>query len=389
MDSAPNPLARGRDRLFAVRRRLERRGGALRRGRESRRRGAQSSEADGSVRALLADLALREQMEDSAALAARLRAPSRRAGRASPAPAPVRRLPRPAPGRNAGGAVRGRLHQQCRRRGAAARPSEGRAPLVLALAQAIEADVAARAAALIERLSPRRSKPLDGRADAWTVPFRTCRIPDLVALQPARSRRGSTPGSSASWVRRLAWAGGRRRSCLFARGLAVISPPACRAPRSCSPTSRRCRPTSAAMTAIRSRPSPASGGSSSPMTNIRRWSSTPSSRPRTRPSSAMAGSTIPGLVGAVFDYTTQVGQRRPRQGRLDHHPAGRQISAAGRRVFGQPQDPRGDPRLPARGSTLTQAADPRALPQLRSSSAATPMACRRRAAPISTRTSPT
>ena len=42
------------------------------------------------------------------------------------------------------------------------------------------------------------------------------------------------------------------------------------------------------------------------------------------------GLDYPGLVGAVFDYTPKsvTGGRAP--GRLDHHPAGREISAAGR-----------------------------------------------------------
>ena len=66
------------------------------------------------------------------------------------------------------------------------------------------------------------------------------------------------------------------------------------------------------------------------------------------------GLDYPGLSARCSTMPRKVGHRRARQGRLDHHPAGRQISAAGRRICGQPQDPRGDPRLPARGSTLTK-----------------------------------
>ena len=55
-------------------------------------------------------------------------------------------------------------------------------------------------------------------------------------------------------------------------------------------------------------------------------------------------------------------RRRPRQGRVDDHPAGRQISAEGFELQHRPQGPRGDPRLPPRIDP-EQAADPRALPQ--------------------------
>ena len=122
----------------------------------------------------------------------------------------------------------------------------------------------------------------------------------ILTLPASRPRRlqPSRPSARRSLVRAAngsaggAWAG-RRRLLARRRSSSSVSPPACRARKSCSPTSRRCRPTCAAMTAIRSRPSPANGVSNWPLTNIRRWSSTPSFRPRTRPSSAMAGSTIP------------------------------------------------------------------------------------------------
>ena len=55
--------------------------------------------------------------------------------------------------------------------------------------------------------------------------------------------------------------------------------------------------------------------------------------------------------------------RRAGARRLDHHPAGRQVSAAGQQLQSGPQDPGNDPRLPA-GIDADQGADPRALPQL-------------------------
>ena len=99
------------------------------------------------------------------------------------------------------------------------------------------------------------------------------------------------------------------------------------------------------------------------------------------------GIDYPGLVGAVFDYTTKIGQRRPRQGRLDHHPAGRQDICFRTTSYSVSRKIREAILAFRLEIDADQAADPRALPQLRSSSAATPMACRPRAAPISTRTS--
>ena len=54
---------------------------------------------------------------------------------------------------------------------------------------------------------------------------------------------------------------------------------------------------------------------------------------------------------------------RARGGRVDDHPAGREISASGQQLQRRAQGARGDPRLPARGHAQ-QGADPRALPQL-------------------------
>ena len=99
------------------------------------------------------------------------------------------------------------------------------------------------------------------------------------------------------------------------------------------------------------------------------------------------GIDYPGLVGAVFDFTTKTATGGGRaQGRLDHHPAGREISASGQQLFDRPQGARGDPRLPAR-IHAEQAADPRALPQLHLPRPKRLWRSRPRAAPISTRTS--
>ena len=213
-------------------------------------------------------------------------------------------------------------------------------------------------------------------------------LPDLVAFNAARPRRASTRGSSAAGCAAGPGRWWRPMSCSCAC-VAVISRPACRVRKSCSPTSRRCRPTCAAMTAIRSRPSPASGASSWPIDEYPPLVVNAFISAEDKTFFSHGGLDYPGLVGAVFDYTPQVGQRRARRGRLDDHPAGRQVSASGRRIFDHPQDPRGDPRLPARGSTLTQAADPRALPQPDLPRPQRLWRAGRERAPISTRTSPT
>ena len=75
------------------------------------------------------------------------------------------------------------------------------------------------------------------------------------------------------------------------------------------------------------------------------------------------GIDYPGLGQAVFNYVLHVGRGGRVPGRLDHHPAGGEISAEGFELQCRAQDPRGDPRVQARVD-LVQAADPRALPQL-------------------------
>jgi len=95
------------------------------------------------VRALLADVALREQMEDSAGLAERML--QRAAGRVELRPRPhqfaafhvLRRAETPAVLVEAGYISNADDEAKLMTR-------DGRAPLVLALAQAIEADLAAR-----------------------------------------------------------------------------------------------------------------------------------------------------------------------------------------------------------------------------------------------------
>ena len=125
MDSAPNPLARGATRLFAVRRRLGRGGRATGRVRECG--GGRGDRSDGSV----AGDALRPR---DAGADERVGGPCRAAGQKSAGRFELRPNPHrfaafhvlrraEAPGR----AVRGRLHQQCRRRSCcSARPSSAR-----------------------------------------------------------------------------------------------------------------------------------------------------------------------------------------------------------------------------------------------------------------------
>ena len=132
----------------------------------------------------------------------------------------------------------------------------------------------------------------------------------------------------------------------------------------CSPISPRFRPTFAAMTATRSRPSPASAGSSCPMTNI-----PPMRRPRLH---LGRGQDLlqawrhrlsrPGRRGLRF-HDQDGDRRRTRKGRLDDHAAGRKIPAPGQQLLDRPQGARSDPRFPA-GIDAQQGADPRTLPQL-------------------------
>ena len=144
MDSAPNPLAHGAT-VYSLSDVASSAEAANFAAAENAAGGALSSEADGSVRALLADVALREQMESSAGLATRM--VRRAAGHVALRPRAhqfaafhvLRRAETPAVLVEAG--YISNLDDE-----AMLRTKEGRAPLVLVLAQAIEADLAMRAA---------------------------------------------------------------------------------------------------------------------------------------------------------------------------------------------------------------------------------------------------
>ena len=142
MDSAPNPLARGVT-IYSLSDVASSAEAARLAAAENRAGAALSSEGDSSVRAILADLALRDQMEDSAAFASRL---VRRAA------GPVMLRPRPhqfadfhvlrraeTPAILVEGGYISNVDDE-----AMLSTSQGRAPLVRALAQTIEADIAAR-----------------------------------------------------------------------------------------------------------------------------------------------------------------------------------------------------------------------------------------------------
>lgn len=143
MDSAPNPNASGAT-VYSLSDVASSEEAARFAKAENEADGALSSEADDDVRALLSDVALREQMEDSAALAERA---VRQIGYSNAALRPrphqfaafhvLRRAETPAVLFEAG---------YISNAGDEARlmTKEGRAPLVLALAQAIEADIATR-----------------------------------------------------------------------------------------------------------------------------------------------------------------------------------------------------------------------------------------------------
>ncbi len=142
MDSAPNPLATGAT-VYSLSDVASSAEAARFAAAENASDGALSSEPDGSVRALLADVALREQMEASAGLAERL---LRRAqGRLELRPRPhqfaafhvLRRAETPAVLVEAGYISNADDEARLKTR-------EGRAPLVLALAQSVEADLATR-----------------------------------------------------------------------------------------------------------------------------------------------------------------------------------------------------------------------------------------------------
>ena len=142
MDSAPNPLARGAT-VYSLSDVASSAEAARFAQSENGSDGALSSEADDSVRALLADVALREQMEASAGLAERLL--RRASGHLELRPRPhqfaafhvLRRAETPAVLIEAG--YISNADDEAR-----LMTKEGRAPLVLALAQAVEGDLAAR-----------------------------------------------------------------------------------------------------------------------------------------------------------------------------------------------------------------------------------------------------
>ena len=75
------------------------------------------------------------------------------------------------------------------------------------------------------------------------------------------------------------------------------------------------------------------------------------------------GIDYPGLIGAVFDFTTKTvdGGGRARGGSTITQQVAKYLLQDSE-LCDRPQDPRGDPRLPAR-IHAQQAADPRALPQ--------------------------
>ena len=142
LDHAPNELARGVT-VYSLSDVASNAEAARFAQAENRAGGAFAGESDGSVRALLSDLSLRVQMEDSAALAQRI--VRRAAGPVLLRPRPhqfasfhvLRRAATPAVLVEAGYISNVDDEAQL-----ASTP--GRAPLVLALAQAIEADMAVR-----------------------------------------------------------------------------------------------------------------------------------------------------------------------------------------------------------------------------------------------------
>lgn len=142
MDHAPNPLARGAT-IYSLADVASDPEAARFAAKENRAGGPVSTEPDGSVRALLSDLALRNRMEDSAAFAQRV--VRRAAGPVLLRPRPhqfaafhvLRRAATPAVLVEAG--YISNVDDE-----ALLITPAGRAPLVRALAQAIEADMATR-----------------------------------------------------------------------------------------------------------------------------------------------------------------------------------------------------------------------------------------------------
>ena len=144
MDSAPNPLAKGAT-VYSLSDVASSAEAARFAAAENHADTALSSEGDDSVRALLADVALREQMEQSAGLAERML--RRASGRVELRPRPhqfaafhvLRRAETPAVLIEAGYISNAEDEAKLMTK-------EGRAALVVALAQAVEADLATRMA---------------------------------------------------------------------------------------------------------------------------------------------------------------------------------------------------------------------------------------------------
>jgi len=142
MDHAPNPLAKGVT-VYSLADVASDQDAARFASSENRLAGNASSEPDGSVRALLSDLAIRDEMEGSAALAERI--VRHASGPVVLRPRPhqfaafhvLRRAATPAVLVEAG--YISNVDEEAR-----LTTPKGRAPLVRALAQAIEADVAVR-----------------------------------------------------------------------------------------------------------------------------------------------------------------------------------------------------------------------------------------------------
>ena len=204
---------------------------ALPRPRIGGRRTVERSATDRSA-AMLSDLALREQMEASAELASRLVASPPAASSCGPT-ASVRRLPCPSRAETPAVLFEAGYISNADDEALLRIRSIAQA-IVLALAQAIEADVAARVAALTE-LSARRLKPLDAGSNA--VRPKSLRNFPTSSPSTSASTTASTRGGERRWVRRLT---GRRCGCsCCSPASGSISRPACRAPKSCWPTSRR------------------------------------------------------------------------------------------------------------------------------------------------------
>ena len=137
---------------------------------------------------MLADLAMQAQMSASADLAARLVSKSRRPVRASPRSASLRRLPCASPRRHAGSAVRGRAISAMPTMSCCFARREHRAKIALALAQAIEADVAPRTA-LPLTASRRHPNTLDAAPNEVRAPVRARpAAPRSRRLQPEGAR---------------------------------------------------------------------------------------------------------------------------------------------------------------------------------------------------------